>query len=377
MFGRAFKILELFGFPIKIDPSWFIVLLLVAWSLATGWFPMTTPGRTAAVYWTMGTLGAVGLFVSILLHELSHSVVARRFGLAIRGITLFLFGGVAEMTEEPANPRTEFWMAIAGPIMSVAIAVVCWGAANLGAWVGWSDPAVAVLSYLGVINGILVLFNMLPAFPLDGGRVMRSVLWARWKDLRRATRVSSSVGAFFGMAFIVFGVFSLVGGNVIGGIWLGLIGFFLRNAAQSSYSQVVLRRLLGGEPVWRFAEPDVHTVPPDLTVRELVEDHVYRYHHKMFPVMDRGVLMGSVATRDIRKVGADLWDSSRVRDIMEPLSEATVIAPDADALDALSRMRTSSQSRLMVVTPDGRLVGILALKDLLEYFQLKVELEEG
>ncbi|MEZ6097791.1 MAG: site-2 protease family protein [Pirellulaceae bacterium] len=323
----------------------------------------------------MGLAGAIGLFVSILAHELGHAVVARRFDVPMRGITLFIFGGVAEMTKEPPSAKAEFLVAIAGPVVSVVIAVACYAAGIYGA-ASLTAPIAGVLWYLGMINGVVVAFNMIPAFPLDGGRVLRSILWQAKGSLRWATRITSSIGSGFGMLLILLGVFSFIGGNFVGGMWQFLIGMFLRGAAQMSYQQVLIRHALEGEPVERFMHADVITVPPSATVDQLVEDYIYRHHHKMLPVTDDGRLLGCVTTREVQRVARGEWDQRTVGEIVKPCADENTIQRNADAMQALSNMSRNGASRLMVVE-DGHLEGILSLKDLLKFISLKVELEEG
>lgn len=374
MITKRFRICSLLGFPIYLDLSWFAIAILISWSLATGVFPQQVEGLTGATYWTMGVAGAIGLFASILAHELGHAVVARRFDLHMRSITLFIFGGVAEMSEEPPSAKSEFYVAIAGPIVSIFIAVGCLAIGTVGGHV-MPDPAAAVISYLGMINGILVVFNMIPAFPLDGGRVLRSILWHVKGNLRWATRISASIGSGFGLLLIVFGLMNLLAGNVVGAIWQALIGMFLRNAAQSSYQHVLVRQALEGEPIARFMQPDVVTVDPSLSVETLVEDYVYRTHHKMFPVTDNGRLLGCVTTRDVQQVPRNEWATTTVASISRECEKDNTIAPTSDAMQALAKMSQAGVSRMMVVDNE-RLVGLLSLSDLLKFIALKIELED-
>lgn len=374
MFGKKIELFTLSGFKVSLDPSWFILAVLITWSLATSYFPFSYENLSKQTYWIMGVAGALGLFGSIVLHEFAHSWVARRNGLPMKGITLFIFGGVAEMTEEPPSPAVEFRVAIAGPIASIVISVACLGMTLVGRQVPLPVPVTAVLAYLALINLVLVAFNIVPAFPLDGGRVLRSVLW-RWKDdLRWATRVTSRIGGAFGLLLIVLGVFSVLSGDFIGGMWWFLIGMFLKGAAQSSYHQLLLRQILEGEPVRLLMSDQPVSVDRAISVRELVEDYVYRYHHKLFPVVDQGRLVGCVTTRQIKELPREEWESQSVGAIAEPCGADNTVAPDEDAMKALARMSGGANSRLMVVE-DGKLLGILALKDLLQYFRLKLELD--
>jgi len=370
---RSFQLFRLFGFPIRIDLSWFIIVVLVTWSLAVGLFPRLFPGLEGGQYWAMGVAGALGLFVSILLHELAHALVARRFGLRMRGITLFIFGGVAEMVDEPPSAKAEFWVAVAGPVASVLIAAGCFGLETLGE--GWPLPVVGVIRYMWWVNLILVAFNLLPAFPLDGGRVLRSALWHFKGSLRWATRITSRMGAGFGLAFIVLGVVRILLGDFLGGIWWVLIGMFLRDAARMSYQQLLMRRALEGEPVYRFMQSQVHAVPPELTVQSFVDDHLYRLHHKLFPVLANGRLIGCVGVEQVRQIPRESWSQQTVGQIACACGEQNTIRPDADAMEALAQMNRHDLSKLLVVE-DQRLRGILSLKDLLAFISLKVELED-
>lgn len=372
--NTRFKIFNLLGFPIYVDLSWFLVVLLITWSLATNLFPTAYEGLSVTTYWLMGLAGALGLFASILAHELGHAVVAQRNDVPIRGITLFIFGGVAEMSEEPPSAAAEFFVAIAGPIVSVLLAAVFYAS---GAWAEpWlPSPVAGVLWYLGVINAVVVAFNMIPAFPLDGGRVLRSIIWQMTHNLRLSTRITSTLGTAFAGLLLVLGVFSFIGGNFIGGVWLFFIGVFLYSAAQSSYQQVLIRQALEGEPVARFMRQDVVTAPADGTIRDLVENYIYQHHHKMFPVVRNGELVGCVTTRDVQRIRRDDWSQQTIGEVARECDVQNTISRDADAMQALSLMNRTGASRLMVVE-EGRLAGVLSLKDLLRFMSLKMELEE-
>ena len=373
MFGKGFRLFTLLGFEVRADFSWLFIVLLVTWSLAVGLFPGYYPGLPAATHWLMGLAGAAGLFAAIVFHELSHSLVARRYGLPMRGITLFVFGGVAHMEEEPESPRTEFLMAIAGPLASVLFGAAAWGVLAAGRG-RWSVPVAGVLGYLWTVNWLLAAFNLVPAFPLDGGRVLRAALWSWMKNLRKATRISTFIGTAFAFLLIAAGFYSLFRGSAIGGIWWILIGLFLRNASQASYQRLVMMDALRGEPVRRFMKEEVVTAPGDMSLEDLVEKYVYQYHHKMYPVVNEGALEGCVSTREIRQFPREEWRRHSVAEVATSCSEANTIGPDEDASRALSRMHRSGNSRLMVVD-QGRLLGILSLKDLLRFLNLKIDLE--
>jgi Zn-dependent protease/predicted transcriptional regulator len=375
MFGRGITLFRLFGFEVKVDWSWIILAALITWTLAQGVYPSAIPGLAAATYWLMGAVTAVGLFMSIVAHEFTHSLVARRFGLPIRQITLFIFGGVASMEKEPDSPRAELSMAIAGPIASVVIGLLFWGVLLLGRLGGWPPAVEGVLGYLRTINLILAGFNLIPAFPLDGGRVLRAALWRARGNLRRATRTASAIGSGFGIALMVLGFFVIIfRAAFISGIWWIMIGLFLRSASQSSYQRLMMTENLRGEPVSRFMNEEVVTVSPRVTLELLVEDYVYRYHYKMYPVVDNDRLMGCITTREIKAVPREEWRVRTVGDVLQSCGGDNTISKDADATEALSKMSNGQLSRLMVVEGD-RLVGIVALKDLMRFLSLKVDLE--
>jgi Zn-dependent protease len=324
----------------------------------------------------MGVLGALGLFLSIIFHELCHSLVARQYGLNMKGITLFIFGGVAEMDEEPASARAEFMMAVAGPVSSIALAILFYVISRFGKSATWPVPAVGVLGYLAFINGLLAFFNLFPAFPLDGGRILRAALWSWKNNIKWATRVASRIGAGFGLVLIITGVYRILVGDFVNGMWSFLIGMFLRGAANASYQQLLTRQALHGEPVRRFMEPNPVTVPPFISLQDLVENYIYRFHFKMFPVLDENKLVGCISTRQIKDIPRSEWPQRTVGELAAQCSDANTISYDADSLEALSKMSRTGASRLMVLDGD-RLVGIVSLKDMLKFLALKVELEEN
>jgi Zn-dependent protease/CBS domain-containing protein len=375
MFGRRIKIFSLLGFEVRVDLSWVILAVLITWSLAEGVFPDYIEDLTETTYWLMGAAGALGLFLSIIFHDLSHSLVARQFGIPMKGITLFIFGGVAEMSEEAPDAKAEFWMALVGPASSLLMSSIFYLVSRYGEHAGWPDPVVGVISYLVWINVALAIFNLIPAFPLDGGRVLRSVLWGFRKNLQWATRVTSRFGSGFGILMIVFGLYFIIRGQFIGGIWWFMIGLFLRNAAQMSYQQLLTRKALEGEMVRRFMVTDPVTVSPAITLHQLVAHYIYRHHFKMYPIVEEGRLLGYVTVRQLKEIPHDQWDRVTVAEVARPCSPAMTIPPDTDALQALSIMNRTGSSRLMVVEGD-RLVGLIALKDLLQFLSLKLALED-
>ncbi len=375
MFGRRISLFKILGFEVHMDLSWLIVALLVSWSLAEGVFPSAFHDLSTASYWWMGVGGAIGLFLSIVFHELCHSLVARRYGLPMKGITLFVFGGVAEMTDEPSSPKAEFLMAAAGPLSSILLGLVLYMiVAGLDG--GALPPQVSgVAQYLAFINLILAVFNLMPAFPLDGGRILRSALWQWKKNLRWATRIASGIGSAFGILLIAFGIFNVIMGRIVSGIWQFMIGMFLRNAAHMSYRQVLIRRALEGETVGRFMKAEPVTSPSGISLQELVDKYIYAHHFKMYPVVDDDVLVGCITMRQVKNVPQDQWKERTVREVANQCSLENTISPGADALKALAVMSRTGNGRLMVVD-DGRLVGIITLKDIMGFLSVKMDLGE-
>jgi Zn-dependent protease/predicted transcriptional regulator len=375
MITKKAALFSIFGFKVSLDLSWFFLLALVSWSLARGFFPQHYSGLSTLTYWVMGVSGALLLFASIVIHEVSHSLIARRHGVPIKGITLFIFGGVAQIEDEPPSPQAEFSMAIAGPITSIVLGLIFFGLSKLLETLNAPIPVYGTLHYLAIINGLLAAFNIIPAFPLDGGRVLRSAIWNKTQSLKSATRISSRIGSVFGFVLIFLGLVFVIRGNLIGGIWWFVIGIFLSNAARSSYQQVLVRSVLEGQKVSRFMQKDIVVVPPGISIENLVNGYIYKYHFKMFPVVAKGKLIGCVTTKVLKGVPRSEWDTRTVGDITEACTTDNTVNPNTDAIKVLGKMRQSGSSRLLVVQ-QGKLVGIITLKDLLEFISLKMEIEE-
>ncbi len=375
MFGKRVTLFRLLGFSVRVDASWLILAALITWSLATGVFPYFFQGRDIPVfhYWLMGLAGMLGLLGSIVFHELCHSLVARRYGMRMNGITLFVFGGVAEMQDEPSGPKAECLMAAAGPLSSLVLAGILFGISLLLRAGAWPVQVSGVFSYLSLLNVILAVFNLLPAFPLDGGRILRSALWASMKDLFRATRIAAKIGSWLAFALMFAGVISLFRGNVLGGVWWFFIGIFLNQAAQTSYRSMLLRRSLQREKVRQLMRPDPVTVPPHLSLKEFMDRYVYRYHYRFYPVMNGEELLGCISTSQLRSIPPEEWERHTVGERATSCSAGVTIEADAPAAAALELMSRTHRSRLMVLD-GGRLAGIISLKDMLHLLSLKLNL---
>jgi Zn-dependent protease/CBS domain-containing protein len=374
MFEKRVKIFHLLGFDVHVDASWLLLAFLIVWTLAKGLFPFYYEDLAPTTYWVMGVAGALGLFISIILHELSHSLVARRYGLSMKGITLFVFGGVAQMDEEPASAKAEFMMAVAGPIASVMLSGLAALVGFVGKMLSWPVTVTGVIDYLAWINLVLAIFNLVPAFPLDGGRILRSILWQWRKNLKWATKIASVLGSAFGVVLMILGGLSLLQGHLIQGLWWIMIGWFVRYASKTSYSQLLLRSSLEGEPVHRFMRPDPVAVSKTLSVADLVDQYIYRYHYKMFPVVEEGRLTGCVTTREIKELPRTAWNRTLVGDIAKPRTDTNTIQRETDALKALMLMNRTGNTRLIVAEGD-HLAGVLTLKDLLSFLSFKLDLE--
>lgn len=374
MFRHRLTLFRLFGFGVRLDLSWLLIALLVTWSLAEGFFPRQYPDLSGFAHWVMGVLGALGLFLSIIFHEFCHSLVARRYGLPMKGITLFVFGGVAEMGEEPRSPEIEFRMAAAGPVSSLLLALLFYLVWFWGKKFAWPDLANGIIGYLAFINVLLATFNLLPAFPLDGGRILRSVLWHRKGDLRHATRTATRIGSGFGVALILLGILNAFGGNLLGGMWYFLIGLFLRGAAKYSYRRLLLQSAFAEKRVDSLMNTETDAISPDLSLEVVVAEHLPRHKSRILPVVEDGQLVGCITLAQIKKIPREEWDERRAGELLQSCPENSVIDRETEVLQSLSHMKKTGINRLLVV--DGRtLVGTIALADILGAFSVWLELE--
>ena len=364
----AWKIGSVMGIPIRLHFSWFIIFGLITWSLSSYYFPEAAPDLPLISYWFKGALAAVLLFASVAFHELAHSYVAQRYRMTIVNITLFIFGGVAQMKGDPPHPRAEFRIALAGPLSSFFLALVFFLLS-----LSTGSTTQALFSYLARLNLILGAFNLIPGFPMDGGRLLRSFLWARKKDYFSATRTASGVGKKIGLFFIVFGLLSFFTGFP-GGLWLLLIGWFVYSAAQSSYQQATLQEVLSGvkvKDVMVKAE-DMVILSPAMTIEEAVNEYFLRYGYGGFPVMDNGKFLGIVTLKEIKNVPRDRWGGIPLADIAVPHDQRRELFPQDDIMRALQLMIQEDEGRI-VVTKNGEIAGLVTRNKIARYLQVRRE----
>lgn len=367
------KIGSLLGIPVKLHYTLVLAVLLIAWTLAEGLMPFEYPGLSTIEYWAIGIIGAVGLFTSVLIHELAHSYVAKKNGLPVNRIVLFIFGGVSEIEEEPKNPGLEFKIAVVGPASSISIGIILGLTWYMVGSLGFNPLVAAPLEYCAYINLLLGSFNLMPAFPLDGGRVLRAALW-RWKnDLIGATRIATNVGVVFSYLFMLGGFAVIFFGSLISGLWFILIGWFLKNGAESSLRQTVVSEALAGVAVRDIMTREVRTVEPDVLLTDLVEDYFLKYKHGGFPVTKNSTLLGLVAFEDLRRVPKEKWGETKTADIMTSCEKLICLKQDELALDAFIRMSKQAVGRLPV-RENGNLVGIVTRSDILHAIKVKTEL---
>ncbi|MCE5212866.1 MAG: site-2 protease family protein [Deltaproteobacteria bacterium] len=375
MFGRPISLFTIFGFEIKVDVSWLLLAALITWSLASGLFPEYYKNLPQSAYWWMGAAGTVGLFLSIIFHELTHSLVARRFGVSMKEITLFIFGGVAQMNEDPPHPKAEFMIAVVGPLSSFFLGLVAYLFYHIGVQNGWPVTVTGVLNYLCWLNIVLAAFNLIPAFPLDGGRILRSALWRWKKDIRWSTDIAAQIGSGFGLLLTIMGIIYIVRGNFVGGLWWFLIGLFVRSAAQSSYRQILARDLFHTKKVKDLMVTNPVTVPRSISLEEFIRDYVYKYHFQAYPVLSFGRLTGCIFLKQIASIPREEWAQQTVGAVALPCNNEITIGPEEDADKALELMNKTGNSRLLVVNGD-ELEGILSLKDMLALLSLKMEFDD-
>lgn len=361
---------KIMGIPISLDYSWFLIFGLLTWMLASSYYPSTFKNWPPLVYWATGAATAILLFASVLLHELGHSFVALRFKVSVRSITLFIFGGVAQIGAEPPSARAEFWIAIAGPIASLALALVFFVVQPALAAV---EPLWGVAKYLAYMNFALALFNLMPGFPLDGGRVLRAFVWAVTKNMRQATLIAANAGRFFGFLFIFTGVWRIFAGDIGGGLWIAFIGWFLDNAASAQIHQVVFQGLLAGHSVSQAMSTHCVSVPAELTLQQLVDEHVLGAGGRCFLVNHGPDTVGLMTLHRIKEVPRTDWANTTAAQVMLPLAELKRISPATELWAALQLMDRDGVNQLPVMT-GSQVAGMLSREDVVTYLRTVQEL---
>ncbi|MDP2916728.1 MAG: site-2 protease family protein [Dehalococcoidia bacterium] len=368
----SFRIGRVAGIDIGVHYTWLLALILISWSLAQGFFPQIAPGLSMGTYWIAGVIGALLLFVSVLLHELAHSIVANARGLRVHSITLFIFGGVSNIEGEPERPQVELVMSIVGPLTSLVLAGIFYGF-YMALGTSYRGGALsAVLYYLAYVNGLLAVFNILPGLPLDGGRVLRSIIWAATGSLSKATNIASTTGRIIGWLLIALGVFQLFSGNFLGGLWIAFIGWFLSSAAESSRREVSLQEQLGGVRVGDVMEPMPECVDSHVTVRELVWLNFIQHNRRAVPICYDGKIQGIVTLTDVKRLPQEKWDDTTIESIMTR-SPLYTVSKDDDLAVALKLLAQHGLNQVPVLS-EGRLVGLLSRADIIRYLQISQEL---
>ena len=370
MFGSTFRLGRVLGVEIKIDASWFFVAVLVTWSLAVGYFPTAHPNWSSLSYWLVGALTAALFFVSVLAHELAHSLVSRALGTPVHDITLFIFGGASRLEREPRRPRDELLMALAGPALSL-VAGALFGALW---WVsgGRLDALHALAGWLAWINVVLGLFNLVPGFPLDGGRAFRAIVWSLTRDLHRATRIAAGVGEAVGLGLIFVGVWQIFGGDWANGLWIAFIGWFLRSAAVGSVQRQLAEDLLAGHTVREVMLTDCPQLPARLTLDAAIDQIVLPSGRQCFPVVDAERVVGLLTVQGLGHVPRARWTATRVQDIMLPATGLHTVQPDDELTAVLERMTNEEVTQLPVVEA-GQFVGVVSQDSLLGFIRLQAQ----
>lgn len=376
MFSNTIRLFNIDGFEIKLDPSWFLIAGLITWTLSTQYFPVTLPGLTGTAYLVLAIVAMLGFFGSLLLHELSHSVVARSYGVQIKGITLFIFGGVAELETEVPTAKAELWVALAGPAMSLCLSLGFWISSLVIQTVFDITALAVVLSYLATVNLIIAVFNMVPAFPLDGGRVLRAYLWSRHGDVLKATKTAARSGTIFGYTLIILGVMVLFQSAATAGLWYVLIGFFVLAAARSAYQNQLMHSTFDGKTVSAVMVRDPIVVAPELTLSLFVNQVVLKHGVSFAPVVSDGVLIGQIDKDVLSAIDRENWGNTRVGDVFAGLDVATTIAPDMPVEDLLKEIAATGTRKFMVVE-DHKLLGVVTLANLIGYLQTAEKYKPG
>ncbi len=363
--NSSFRLMQIKGIPVEINISWLLVFFLFSTALAQGYFPGIVEGLSIQVYWAAGIITTLIIFISVLIHEFGHSLVAIREGIPIKKITLFIFGGVAQMEAEPTNPSTEFRITVAGPLTSLLIAVVIGGLYYL--FLPRGHIISESLFFVARLNMIMAVFNLIPAFPLDGGRLFRSAVWYFGNSMLKATRIAVGLGSILSFAAMGFGFIQIFFQGNLMGLWLIFIGWMIYQAGQSSYSQLVFKETFAGMKVSSLMSTDLQTISPDATLDELAE-HFLHHKYGAFPVVYGSTTHGLVSLQNMKEIPRDKWPETRVARILTPLKETLILKPDTDAAEVMMKMASQNTGRALVME-NGNLVGLLSRTDMMRFMQ--------
>ena len=367
----SIKLFRIAGIDIGIHYSWIFIFIFFTWTFAQNFAAQYT-GWSTATQWIAGLITSLMLFISVLTHELAHSLVARSRGLPVHSITLFILGGVSNLEEEPKAPWTEFSMAVVGPVTSLVLAGIFWGITRAAGTANANSPVITVIAFLGYINLVLGIFNLLPGFPMDGGRVLRSILWGSTHSLIKATNIAARIGQFFGWALISYGVYLIIYVNLISGLWAAFVGWFLMSAADSSRKEITMRERLSHVKVRDLMNVDVPTISPETTVQEMVMGIFRKQHDRAVPVCKNNELIGIATITDVKKVPQEKWAVTPVREIMSGKTLQTV-SPD-DNLNTAMTLIAKNDINQVLIKDGGKCGGLLTRADIIRYIQMSQEL---
>jgi len=371
----SFKIGKIKGIQIEVNASWFVIFALVTYTLASGYFPVYYPNFDSTTRWVSSSIIALLFFFSVLLHELSHSLVSLKLGMPVKSITLFIFGGIAQIEKEPDEPMKELKMAIAGPAMSIFLFGLFFLLSIIFKNFGAPEAAVVSLDYLSTINLSLAIFNLVPAFPLDGGRVLRAIVWRFTGNLQKATRIASAMGSIFGYFLIAFGVLLLLSNYIINGIWLVFIGWFINQMSKESYQSRMLSDIFDKINTREFMTGKVVTVDRNVSVQELVDNYFYKYKFAVFPVIQNGSIIGIVSAAKVKQLETGAWSQTTVGSITTPLSDSLVVSPEDVVSTAMTKLRSNGVGRVLVLDQNN-LLGIVSNTDILNYLWIRNQINK-
>jgi Zn-dependent protease len=370
VFRHTIPLGRVFGIPIDLDYSWFLIAILITWTLAVNYYPAEIKGGTSAEYWLMGAITAVLFFLSILTHEMAHSLVAIHYKVPVNRITLFIFGGVSQIAGEPPSASAEFQIAVVGPLTSIALGIFFYLLEPLLTQIA---PALAIAKYLALINGMLGVFNLIPGFPLDGGRVFRAIVWGAIKNFRRATMIAASTGRFFGYFFIIGGVFDALRGDVFNGLWIAFIGWFLESAAAAQVQQQMVQGLLNGHKVSEVMGEACTHVLGDTSLQKLVDQEVLAHAHRCFLVDQGDHVAGLLTLQEIKDIPRPSWSATTAAQAMVPLDKSSKVESSSELWPAMEKMSRDGINEMPVMQGNS-VVGMLSMADIVKYLQTMQQL---